>query len=74
MARRAGCVRSSGPAASSSTATLQSSGAQRVIGSRSASLPSSTRLIAAATVTGLVIDAMRNSVSRCMGTPASISR
>ncbi len=50
------------------------SGSQRVIGSRNASLPSSTRLIAAATVTGLVIDAIRNMVSRRIGSPASTSR
>ncbi|CNI19992.1 Uncharacterised protein [Mycobacterium tuberculosis] len=74
MARCAGCVRSSGPCGSSSTRTPASSGTQRVIGSRGVSLPSSTRLIAAATVTGLVIDAMRNNVSRLIGWPASTSR
>ena len=40
----------------------------------SASAPSSISVIAAATVTGLVIDAIRKRVSRCMGSLASTSR
>ena len=50
------------------------SGSHLVTGSVSASLPSSISVIAAATVTGLVIDAMRKMVSRCIGRPASTSR
>ena len=63
MGRSAGCVRSSGPCGSSSTRTFASSGTHCEMGSLNASLPSSIMLIAAATVTGLVIEAMRNNVS-----------
>ena len=46
-----------------------SSGSHFATGSVSASLPSSTKAMAAATVTGLVIEAMRKIVSRCIGRP-----
>ena len=51
-----------------------SSGNHFATGSVSANFPSSSSAIAAATVTGLVIEAMRNSVSRCIGRRASTSR
>jgi hypothetical protein len=51
-----------------------SSGNHFATGSASASLPSSIRLNAAATVTGFVIDAMRKIVSRCIGRLAWTSR
>ena len=74
MLRFAGCVLSSGPVGLSRTCGRANSGAQRATGSLSDSLPSSTWLITAATVTGLVMDAIRNSVSRPIGRPASTSR
>ena len=74
MGRWAGSVRSSGPCDSASTRMSDSSGSHLDTGSLSASLPSSIRDIAAAIVTGLVIDAIRKIVSRCIGKPASTSR
>ena len=74
IGRSAGTVSSSEPRTSVITRRSDSSGSHFVTGSVSASLPSSTSVIAAATVTGLVIDAMRNIVSRCIGSPASTSR
>ena len=60
-------VLSSGPSGSISTRMSASSGSHFATGSVSDSLPSSTKAIAAATVTGLVIEAMRKTVSRCIG-------
>ena len=74
MGRRAGSVRSSGPRASRSTRMSANSGSHFVTGSFSLNLPSSASAIAAATVTGFVIDAIRKMVSRCIGRPASTSR
>src|SRR5258706_4335387 len=50
------------------------SGAHLVIGSVSVALPSSISIIIATDVIGLVIEAMRNSVSRCIGWPFSMLR
>ncbi len=50
---------------------LANSGSHLVIGSESAILPSSTSISAATEVIGLVIEAMRKSVSRCIGAPVS---
>ena len=74
IGRSAGTVSSSGPSESAITRMSASSGSHFATGSVSASLPSSTSVIAAATVTGLVIEAMRKMVSRCIGRPASTSR
>ncbi len=74
IGRRAGTVRSSGPIGSTSTCMSANSGSHRLTGSDRASRPSSTRAIAAATVTGLVIEAIRKIVSRCIGSLASTSR
>ena len=59
---------------SETTRSPDNSGSHFATGSASASLPSSTSVIAAATVIGLVIEAMRNMVSRCIGRRASTSR
>ena len=56
------------------TRISDSSGTHFATGSLSVNLPCSTSVIAAATVTGLLIDAMRNMVSRCIGKRASTSR
>ena len=64
MARRAGTVYSSGPSTRISTRRSASSGSRSSTGSSSRSTHSSTRIIAAAAVTGLLIDAMRKIVSR----------
>ncbi len=74
MCRWAGTVRSSGPRGFASTRMSASSGSHVATRSVSDSLPSSISDIAAATVTGLVIDAMRKMVSRCIGSCASTSR
>ena len=71
---RAGTVQSSGPVGSASTRISASSGSHRSTGSDRAILPSCTSVIAAATVTGLVIEAIRKIVSRRIGRPASASR
>ena len=67
IGRSAGAVSSSEPRVSVITRSSDNSGSHFATGSVSASLPSSTSVIAAATVTGLVIEAMRNMVSRCIG-------
>ena len=74
IGRLAATVSSIGPVGSTSTRMSASSGNHRATGSVSASAPSSTSAIAAATVTGLVIEAMRKIVSRCIGSCASTSR
>ena len=74
ITRFAGSVWSRGPAGSFSTCMFANSDAQRVMGSSRRILPCSISIIAAAVVTGFVIEAMRNSVSRCIGDFASMSR
>ena len=74
IGRSAGTVSSSEPRMSVITRISDSSGSHFATGSVRANLPSSMRVIAAATVTGLVMDAMRNMVSRCIGRRASTSR
>ena len=74
IGRRAATVSSSGPPGSTSTRISASSGTQRVIGSDSANLPSSASAMAAATVIGLVIEAILKMVSSRIGSPASTSR
>ena len=74
IGRRSGTVSSSGPSGSAITRRSASSGSHGATGSVSANLPSSTSAIAAATVTGLLIDAIRKMVSRCIGSPAWTSR
>ena len=64
IGRFAGTVSSSGPSSRLSTRRLASSGSSRSTGSSSRSLHSSTRIIAATAVIGLVIEVMRKSVSR----------
>jgi hypothetical protein len=83
IARAAGTVSSSGPSMRRSTRRSASSGSRRSTGSSSPILPSSRRIIAAAAVMGFVIDVIRKSVSRRIGsapptalvpmTPASTS-
>ena len=73
IGRLAATVSSSGPCGSTRTRISAISGSHLLIGSVSASLPSSASAIAAATVTGLVIEAIRKRVSRRIGRPASIS-
>jgi hypothetical protein len=67
IGRLAGTVSSSGPSSFFSTVRLASSGKKRSTGSSSRSVHSSTRIIVAAAITGLVIEAMRKMVSRCIG-------
>ena len=74
IGRCAGTVRSSAPRGSASTRMSAISGSHVDTRSVSASLPSSIRVMAAATVTGLVIEAMRKIVSRCIGSFTSTSR
>ena len=74
IGRWAATVLSSEPFGSTSTRISASSGSHRLTGSVSVNLPSSISVIAADTVIGLVIDAIRKMVSRCMGSPASMSR
>ena len=67
IARLAGTVSSSGLSMRLRTLRLASSGSKGSTGSSSRSFASSTRIIAAAAVMGLVIDAMRKIVSRHIG-------
>ena len=67
IGRCAGTVSSSGPSSRFSTLRSASSGSSRSTGSSSRSLHSSTRIIAAAAVIGLVIEEMRKIVSRRIG-------
>ena len=59
----------SGPSGRRSTRRSASSGSSRSTGSSSPSRPSSARLSTTAAVTGLVIEAIRNSVSGRIGGP-----
>src|SRR6266446_4585828 len=68
--RFAGSVSSIGPSSRFNTRRSASSGKSRSTGSSSRSLHSSTRIIAAAAVIGLVIEAMRKIVSRSTGSPS----
>ena len=74
IGRRSAVVSSSALPGSISTRSAATSGTQRATGSSSANRPSSASVIAAATVTGLLIEAIRKIVSRCIGSPAAISR
>jgi hypothetical protein len=67
IGRLAGTVSSSGPSNRLRTLRSASSGSSRSTGSSSRSLHSSTRIIAAAAVTGLVMEEMRKIESRCIG-------
>ncbi len=67
--RLAGTVSSSGPSIRRSTRGAASSGSSLPTGSSRSSRPSRIRARVAAPVTGLVMDAMRNSESRCTGGP-----
>src|SRR5665647_142407 len=67
IGRIAGTVSWSGPSSRFRTLRSASSGSSRSTGSSRRSLHSSTRIIAAAAVTGLVIDEMRKIVSRRIG-------
>src|SRR2546421_8543715 len=67
IGRFAGTVSSSGPSSRFNTLRSASSGSQRSTGSSSRSLHSSTRIIVATAMIGLVIEEMRKMVSRRMG-------
>ena len=69
IGRCAGTVRSSGPSGRRSTRRPASSGASSSIGPSRSSRPSSTSESTTAAVIGLVIDEIRNSVSRRIGAP-----
>jgi len=69
--RIAGTNSSIGPSMLFSTRRLASSGSNSSTGSSSLSLHCSTRIMAAAAVTGLVIEAMRKIVSRPIGVSLS---
>jgi hypothetical protein len=74
IGRSANVVSWSGPSSDRRTRIAENSGANRAMLSSSANLPSSSSMSAAVLVMGLVIDAMRNSVSRSIGSLAAISR
>ena len=74
MSRGASTTSSSGPVADFSTFMPENSGAHLVIGSSSFSRPSSISMRARIEVRGLVMEAMRNIVSRVMGLSAAMSR
>ena len=67
IGRYAGTVSSSSASGRFSTCRSASSGSSRFTGSSSRSRHSSTRIMAATAVTGLVIDEMRKIVSRRIG-------
>jgi len=67
IARFAGSVSSSVPLSRFKTWRFASSGSHRSTGSSSRSVHSSTRIIVAAAVIGLVMEEMRKMVSRRMG-------
>jgi hypothetical protein len=70
IGRLAGAVSSSGPSIRRSTRGAASSGSSLATGSSRSSSPSRISARVAAPVTGLVMDAMRNSESRwTMGPP-----
>ena len=64
---------SRGPAGSLSTERSANSGSHLEMGSERASLPSSSSCRASTVVRGLVMEAMRNSVSFCIALPPSMS-
>ncbi|MGA8923980.1 MAG: hypothetical protein WB682_12620 [Candidatus Dormiibacterota bacterium] len=69
IGRFAGTVESTGPPTSLSTLRAASSGSNRSTGSSRRNRPSSTRIMAAAAVTGLDMDATRKIESRLTGRP-----
>jgi hypothetical protein len=69
-ARLAGTVSSIGASMARKTLRSASSGSHRSTGSSSRNLHSSTRIIAATAVTGLVIEVIRKMVSRAIGAPS----
>jgi hypothetical protein len=69
IARLAGTVSSIGPSMARSTLRSASSGNQRSTASSRRNLHSSTKIIAATAVTGLVIEVIRKIVSPCIGVP-----
>ncbi len=71
--RLAGTTSSIGPSMLLSTLRSAISGSSRSTGSSRRSLPSSTRIIAATAVIGLVMDAIRKMLSRFRGVPRSRS-
>ena len=71
--RSAGTVSSSGPSIRFNTRRSSSSGSRRSTGSSRPTSPSSITASVAAAVIGLVIDAIRNSESRCTGAPPTAS-
>ena len=71
IGRCAGTVSSSGPSRRFRTWRSASSGSSRSTGSSSRSLHSSTRIMVAAAVIGLVIEEMRKIVSRRIGSRAA---
>ena len=71
IGRLAGTVSSSGPSILRSTRRFANSGSRRSTDSFTSSLPSSTSIMAAAAVIGLVIEAMRKIVSWAIGGPSS---
>jgi hypothetical protein len=68
--RSAATVSSSGPSILRSTRGEANSGSSRVTGSSSVNSPASASAIVTAPVIGFVVDAMRNSESRCTGGPS----
>jgi hypothetical protein len=73
IARFAGTVSSSGLSSARRTLRFPSSGRNRSTGPSIRSVASSTRIMAAAAVIGLVIEAMRKRVSRRIGAPVARS-
>ncbi len=73
IARVAATVSSSGPSGRFSTRMSANSGAQRVIGSSRAIRPCSTSLSAAATATGLDMEAIGKMASGVIGRPVATS-
>ena len=69
IGRAAGTTSSTGLAGVRTTLGSASSGSQRATGSSSAIRPSSTSIMTAAAVIGLVIDAKRKIASRAIGAP-----
>ncbi len=70
--RSAGTVSSSGPSIRFNTRRPASSGSRRSTGSSSPTSPSSITASVAAAVIGLVVEAIRNSESRCTGAPPTV--
>jgi hypothetical protein len=73
MARTTGTVSASGPSIRRSTRRPASSGTSRSTGSSRPINPSATSANVATAVTGLVVEAIRNSESRATGAPPTVS-